>query len=127
MIAAPWKIVTGVTGALLLAATVMLWSARSENGRLTEQRDSLTVQLAQEKTNGLQLTVAIAEQRRQFEAKAVEDARVLADTQSKLTAAQATTASARAAAAKILKGAPKGTTLEERITDIDARLLESLK
>jgi hypothetical protein len=132
-----WKISAIAGCALMLAAGVALLLGYAENRHLqkvTRNQDALinapgtgyVARLAQSETNTVQLKTAIETQRKQFEAKAAADAAVLSETARRLAAAQVLTRRAQAGAAKILATPPQGDTLDARIRDVDARLLETM-
>ena len=128
-----WKILTafGAAGALILA--FLLVTARAEIRHLEKivaNRDArievLTSDLAQANTNVAQFKTAIADARAKMEARAAADAAKLADTTVRLNAAQQTSRTASARAAQLAAPA-RGDTLESRVRDVDARILETLK
>lgn len=128
-----WKIATafGVSAALILG--FLLLTARMDIRSLNktvENRDKqisvLKEDLAQARTNVATLEGAIVDQRARLEARAAADARQLADTTTRLGVAQRDAATARATAGRLAAPAV-GSTLEDRVRDVDARILETLK
>jgi hypothetical protein len=137
-----WKILTGAGVAATVIMGIALLIAYSDNAHLQKVARNQDIlingnpdtgtpgyvqKLAQAETNTQQLKSAIDAQRVAFEAKAAKDAAVLADTTRLLSAAQAETRDARAAAAKLLASPAHGDTLDARVRDVDARILETLK
>jgi hypothetical protein len=78
------------------------------------------------KTSAATLQTSIERQNAAFTAQSRAAAEQLADTRRQLVEAKKATKRAEAKAAVLLATPPKGNTLEERIEDIDARIMESL-
>lgn len=129
-----WKIAAfaGLAGVALSSFFLLL--AQVENRRLVKVNDNLDGRLAvetraraQAETNTEQLKAAIANQKRQMEQRAAEDARVLADTRQRLAAAQRETRETRDQVNAFLRRPPQGSTICEQYEDIDRRGMEDLK
>lgn len=120
-----------VTGFMLVTTKIELHIVRSDRNalykRINDPVNGLVVQLAQSETNTATLKLAAERTIAVLREKAASDALTLADTQSKLAAAQQTSVRAREQSAIILSSKPKGDTLDAQIRDVDARLLETLK
>lgn len=129
----PWKIFTGIAAAASLVLAFFLLLAHAETRSLTKtvaNRDAtiktLNADVAREQQNAATLTSTLKQVRADLEAKAAADAAKLAETTAALKTAQANTVAARASAARLAAPA-KGDTLDARVRDVDARLLETLK
>ncbi len=133
-----WQI--GALGAAvaLLTVTGYLIAAQVENhriasvnrqldARISDPKTGYVVRLAQAETNTIQLKIGLERQVSDLKAKAAADAARLAETDRLLKAAQADSRAARRQAADLLSRAPAGDTLEQRVLDADARILETLK
>lgn len=133
-----WQI--GAAGAALALLTVsgFLIAAQLENHRIasvnrqldaqiSDPKTGYVVRLAQAQTNTLQLKTGLERQVSDLKAKAAADAARLAETERLLKLAQADSRQARRQAADLLSRAPAGDTLEQRVLDADARILETLK
>lgn len=128
------QLIIGSMSVALLATGGALLVAKIENRQLVKANTSLDTKVtglqrdvAQAETNTEQLKTAITDQKRQWEAKAAQDAAVLAETKRRLVEAQTASRVARSEAAKILATPPQGDTLDARVRDVDARILETLK
>lgn len=129
----------GVTAAIaLVVASGFLIAAQVENRRLVEQNrvldDAITntttgyiVRLAQAETNVVTVRTALEKQVADLRATADAAEARLRETEADLAQAQRETREARRAAAEILRDRPQGETLEDRVLDVDQRILESLK
>lgn len=133
-----WKIISGAAGIALLVAGFFLVVAQVENRYLVKKNVRLEelindpdtgyiAQLAQANTNVETLTLAVETQNTKLRQQAEESARTLADLKATVARVQNDNARLRTASAKILNGKPRGNTLVERVTDVDNRLLETLK
>lgn len=125
------KIIAGVAGLALAGALFFLALNVMENRSLTKQNASLdaklndpstgyVAKLAQSETNTVQLTSAMDDQRKQFEAKAAADAAALAASTAQLKAVQADNVRLRRASATIM-AAP------DDINAVDAAILGTLQ
>ncbi len=134
----PWKIATGVAGLSTIVAAGFLLSAQIENRHLRkigselEQRinapgTGYVSQVAQATTNVAQLKTAIAHQRVLFETAAKADRDRLARLEADIRQVRIANNKLRADSAAIAKTPPHGDTLEARVLDIDARVLETLE
>lgn len=132
-----WKAATIGAGLITLILIGFLVAANVENHDLMKQRQELVTQitdpntgyvaqLAQSRTNVATLTTQLDTQRKSFEIKAAEREKVLADTQRKLNLAQAKTKEMEVRLDKFLSTGPQGTSLEERVRDIDTRGLAEM-
>lgn len=122
-----WKIFTGLGAAGTLVAGFFWLTASIENRSLTKtitNRDATIERLNRD------YATLNAEHQRQIDdlrKKADADAAKLADTQARLAAVQSSGSQARSASDHIMKAPPQGSTLEQRVLDVDARILETLK
>ena len=132
-----WKLATIGAGVVCLVLSALLLSSTFENRSLVQQRNALALQitdpntgfvarLAQANTNVETYKTALETQRKSFEAKAAEREAVLADTQQRLEAAQATSRAMQLKLDRFLATKPQGSTLDERVRDIDRRALSEL-
>ena len=132
-----WKI--GTVGAGIVCAVLMFFLATSasENRALTAQRTLLSeqindpktgyvVRLAQAATNVETLKVALVTQRRSFEQQADVRNAALRQSEERLRVAQALTRGMEVKLTRFLATKPQGTTLEDRVRDIDARAMSEL-
>jgi hypothetical protein len=110
----------GILGTLLLG--LLLIAAKGEIRHLTKVNQGLEERLAVCVGNTAVLENAIARQNAAMAVRAAADARKLADSTARLAAVQA----AQRRSSK-LDAAPKGDTLDARVRDVDARLLETLQ
>lgn len=133
-----WQAGAGVAVVALLTTSGFLIAAKVENNRVTSLNrvldDRITnpetgyiVLLEREQTNAQTTKRALETQVADLRAAAARDAARLAETERRLSAAQRETAQARRDAARIMATPPQGDTLEQRVLDVDARLLETLK
>jgi len=133
-----WQIGASAAAVALLVTSGFLIAAQVENHRVAELNRALddrisnpstgyVVKLAQAQTNTIQVKTALERQVADLRAKAAADAARLAATEARLQAAQRETAKARRDAAAMLARPPQGDTLEQRVLDVDGRLLEQLK
>jgi len=138
MIGLRWKLVAGGGIILLLIVSGFLLYAQIENrhlarvnaeldARINNPTTGLLVTVAQCRTNAETAIGAVEQQNSALATRAAESARALADTTAKLEAAQKLTRAAESRVAVLLSRPPVGVTLEDRVKDVDARLLESLK
>lgn len=133
----PWKLATILTGVVSLVLTSLLLASYFENRNLTRQSAQMSetinnpktgyiARLAQANTNVAQLRTSVEVQNRAYrELQSVSAAR-LAATERRLALAQAETRRMERNLAEFLATAPQGTTFEERVRDIDERILEEL-
>lgn len=133
-----WKLGTGIAVIGSLVLTVLLMASYRETTDIRKQRDAMSIQindpktgyvaqLAQSRTNVVQLTTAIERQVIQFREREAENTRILESTRKQLNAAQAESRKAQAEVRAFLASPPKGNTAAERMEDIDRRILEDLK
>lgn len=97
------------------------------DARITDPVTGYERRVAQANTNVENLKVAIERQTAEWKTQSAAAAATLAETQRRLDNAQAATKKAEARSAVLLSRPPVGDTLEARIKDVDARILESLK
>lgn len=138
LITAPiWKIAASLAAVCSIVLSALLLSSYFENRELAMQRTELSkqindpktgfvVRLAQANTNVETLKVALDAQRKSFEGKAREREAVLAESERKLAAAQAKSRAMQLKLDRFLATKPQGTTLDERVRDIDQRMLAEL-
>lgn len=133
-----WRI--GAVGAAvgLLLVSGLLISASVENrrisavnraldDRISNPRTGYVVRLAQSETNAKTLQTGLERQVTALRVKAEADAAKLAETERLLALAQADSRVARRRAADLTARAPVGETLEQRVLDVDGKVLESLR
>lgn len=133
-----WQIGASVAVVALLTVSGFLVAAQVENHRVTELNNVLdarisdpvtgyVVRLAQAQTNAITVTTALERQVADLkDAAAVAEAR-LNQTEANLAAAQRESREARRQSAAIMATRPQGDTLEDRVLDVDARILETLE
>lgn len=125
------KIIAGVAGLALAGALFFLALNIAENRHLTKVNAGLdarindpstgyVAKLAQTETNTTQLTATLADQKKQFDAKAAADAAALAASTAQLKAIQADNVRLRRASATIM-AAP------DDINAVDAAILGTLQ
>lgn len=135
---APWKLATIVAGVVTLGLTATLVVVKLDNRQLTKLNEQLderinnpstgyVARLAQANTNVETLKVELAQQNEAFKKKSESDAARLRDTEAKLAAALVERARIQRQVDAFLAIKPRGNTLEERVVDVDTRLLEILK
>lgn len=133
-----WQIGAGVAAAALLTVTGFYIAAQVENRRVTELNTILdarisdpvtgyVVKLAQAETNVITVRTGLERQVAALRAAADAAEAKLHETEAALVIAQRESREAQRVAAEIMATRPQGETLEERILDVDARILESLK
>lgn len=138
LVSAPWKLATVGTGIVTLALAGTLAVVKLENHQITKLNEKLdarindpstgyAARLAQANTNVETLKVQLAEQNDAFQKKSDADTAKLRDTEAKLTAALAARDKIQRQVDAFLAIKPRGNTLEERVLDVDGRLLEILK
>ena len=133
-----WQIGASAAVVALLTVSGFLVAAQVENHRVTELNNVLdarisdpvtgyVVRLAQAQTNAITVTTALERQVADLKAAAAAADARLRETEANLATAQRESREARRQAAQILNPAPRGDTLEDRVLDVDARILDSLK
>lgn len=133
-----WKLAAGGGILLLLAVSGLLAYAQIQNhylagvnakldDRINNKSTGLLVTVAQCRTNAETAIGGIQHQNALLLAQSDKDKAALAETTRLLAIAQAQTKKAEAQAAVLLATKPRGATLEARVRDVDARLLETLK
>lgn len=136
--ATPWKIATVASGAVILGLVGAMVVVKLDNRQITKLNEQLdtrindpstgyVARLAQANTNVETLKVQLAEQNEAFLKKSNADAARLKETEAKLAAALAERAKIQRQVDQFLAIKPRGNTLEERVIDVDTRLLEILK
>lgn len=136
--AAPWKAATLGAAIVALGLGGMLVSEKlksnhlaTENKKLVERIDDpltgYVVRLAQAHTNVETLKAELDRQNAAIQQQADADAAKLRDTESRLSEALKDRAKIQQQVNRMLATAPQGSTLQERVLDVDARLLENLK
>lgn len=130
-----WKIATGGAALIALGLTILLMTTYIENKDLTKQRNELArqindpktgyiAQLAQSRTNVETLKEEVRYQNQELDRLSKESRERLAATERRLRAAQQETRQMEKQLAGFLATGPQGTTLEDRIRDIDERALQ---
>ena len=133
-----WKAVGIGAGVVLAIAAFFLFQAQMENRSLTKLNNQLdarinnpatgyVAQLAQANTNVATLKTAVERQNVTIRTNAATADRKLAALNVALAGAERRNVGLRADAARILATPPKGNTLEQRVLDIDKRVLETLE
>jgi len=132
-----WKITTIVAG---IACAVLIYllavsgienrglaAARTElASRINDPKTGYVVRLAQAQTNVETLKVALDTQRTSFQTESARQNEALRASEQRLAAAQAQTRTMETKLARFLATAPQGATLDERVRDIDQRILSEL-
>jgi len=132
------KLAVGGAAIALLIASFFLLQAQMENRSLTKLNNQLdarinnpatgyVVQLAQANTNVATLKTAVERQNVTIRTNAATADRQMAALNVALASAERRNVGLRADAARILNTPPKGNTLEQRVLDIDKRVLETLE
>lgn len=132
-----WKIATGgaVVITLLLSALLMasyfqnrdLSSARAELARrIDDPKTGYVVQLAQARTNEATLKAVVTRQNAAYATLSATSRAQLAQSERALALAQARTREMEVRLRSFLATKPRGSTLEERVRDIDDRALAEL-
>ena len=133
-----WK-AAGIGAVVILAvASFFLLQAQMENRSLTKLNNQLdarinnpatgyVVQLAQANTNVATLKTAVERQNVTIRTNAATADRQMVALNVALAGAERRNVGLRADAARILATPPKGNTLEQRVLDIDKRVLETLE
>ena len=133
-----WKIGAVVGGIGMVGCAVALLFAHIENRHLTKVNDNLDRQinapkvgyvarLADAEHNTALLKGEIVKVNGKLKQQADESARKLAETTAIVARVQRENVTLKQQAARLLATPPKGDTLEARMRDVDARVLEGLK
>ena len=122
-----WQIGAGAAALVALGLAGSLLVAKIENRTLTKQLDQQGKALSQARSNVSALEAAVAKQNAEIERQGRLAAERLARTEAALAEAAAARRDAERRSAGLLKNPPKGETLDARIRDVDARILEALK
>lgn len=122
-----WQIAAGAGAAISIGLSVALLTAKIEIRHLTKVNDGLTVDLTQSKANVATLESAIATQNAALEQMGRDAAAAVALSEARVEAANVARKQAERRAAALLADKPRGETLEERVLDVDARIMEALK
>lgn len=132
-----WKIATGLVGFITVVLMGLLVATYFENRELMTQRDQLAVsindprtgyvaRLAQSRTNVQTLKAEVERQSAAYVKLSAESQARLAAAERRLAIAQRATREMEARLAVFLSQPPQGATLEERVLDIDERILKEL-
>ena len=122
-----WQIGAGAAALVALGLAGSLLVAKIENRTLTKQLDQQGKALSQARSNVTTLEAAVAKQNAEIERQGRLAAERLARTEAALAEAAVGRRDAERRSAGLLKNPPKGDTLDARIRDVDARILEALK
>lgn len=122
-----WQIAAGAGAAISIGLSVALLTAKIEIRHLTKVNDGLTVDLTQSKANVATLESAIATQNTALEQMGRDAAAAVALSEARVEAANVARKQAERRAAALLADKPRGRTLEERVLDVDGRIMEALK
>lgn len=134
----PWKLATIISGFISLGMVALLATTYMENRHLVSQnlqmdqkindpKTGFVTRLAQANTNIEQLKVSIDRQNQAYASLQAESAARLRETERRLVMAQSQTRAVEARLNHFLATGPQGTTLQERVEDIDARILTELR
>jgi hypothetical protein len=133
-----WKLAAGAGIVSILIISGFLAYAQIENrhlaavngqldSRINDPKTGLLVTVAQCHTNAATAVGAVKQQNTALVEQSKKDQAALTETTRLLAIAQAQTKKAEAQAAVLLATKPRGATLEARVKDVDARLLETMK
>lgn len=140
ILSAPWKLATIGAGVVAAILGFLLISSQLENRNLNSQKAELiqriedprtgyVARLTQANANVVELRTAVERQNtviRQREGEARAAQAELERLRGQLRQAQAQSAQAQARLREFLATGPRGASLEERVRDIDNRILEDL-
>ena len=132
-----WKAATGLAVAAVVALSIMLVIAQRESADLLVQRNELQKQindpqvglvarLQQSQQNVATLRTSFERQIVVMRERAEADRVALENTRRQVVAANARAAAAERAAQRFAARPIRGNTLEERVRDVDARIMEEL-
>lgn len=138
---APWKLATIGAGVLAAILGFFLFTSTLENRSLTKQKLELVdrienphtgyvARLAQANANVVELRTAIQRQNtiiRERENEARQAQAQLEQLRTRLAAAQRETAQMQERLRRFMATPPRGNTLEERVRDVDNRIMEDLR
>lgn len=122
-----WKIGTFGFGIAAIALGVALFIYKAENKSLRNDNAIIRIDLTRAKDNVAVCEAGLADQNSAYEALAKESARRLAEAKKQLETAQKARRSAEARAAVLLSKPINGSTLEQRVLEVDKQVLESLQ
>jgi hypothetical protein len=132
-----WKLAFGGATIMTLILSALLMASYFENRSLSSQRDELAqqindpktgyiAQLAQSRTNVAQLQLALTNQNEAYQKLKNDSDVALKASAIKLQAAKTETKIAERKLGQFLSTKPQGSSLEQRIQDIDQRALREL-
>lgn len=119
-------IIGGTSTLIIIALSVALWIADARADEYESRLQVVTIDLAQARSNVTVLEATIEDQNRAIREQAEAAAARIAATEVKLVAARAATRKAEARVAALLTRPIPAGTLEQRVLEVDARVLESL-
>lgn len=133
-----WKLAAGGAVAVTLGLAATLVVVKIDNNQLANLNAQLdarindpstgyVARLAQATTNVETLKAALVEQNTVYQRKSDADAARLRETEAKLAVALIERAKIQKQVNAFLAIKPRGNTLEDRVLDVDTRLLEMLK
>lgn len=133
-----WKLISGGAAAMLVVASLFLLKAQMDNRHLVKQVAQLdarinaptvgyVAKLAQANTNVATLEGAVDRQNTALRTQAAASAKSLGVLSAQVANIQRENLTLKAQAARMLATKPQGSTITERITDIDQRVLETLQ
>lgn len=133
-----WKIAAGAAALVIAAAGIWLLSLQIENRHLGKLNTNLearinapgigyAAKLAQAETNAATLSGTIDTVNAKLRQQEADAAKTVGELTVQIATINRANATLRANSAHIITGKPEGVTLEARVKDVDARVLETLK
>lgn len=122
-----WKIGTFGFGIAAIALGVACFMLSGQVDDLTKQLGIVRIDLAQARANSATLEAALSDQNADLERFAADSKQRLDAANRALAEAQKRSKVAQQRVTLLLDRPIKGSTLEERVLEVDARVLESLK
>lgn len=127
LLSAPWKIGTYALGASTLALGVACFMLNGQVGSLQDQLTAAQSSLVTARNNAATLEAALNDQSKDILAWHADSQRRIAAANAALVEAQKRTRVAEQRVAVIQSRPIKGSTLQERVLDVDSMVLESVK
>jgi hypothetical protein len=122
-----WKIGTVAFGAATLVLGVQCWMLSSQVAHTTKLLKQCDADLVTSRNNATALQFSITDQNAKLDALSADSAKRLSDAAAALAAAQKGTKQAEKRSVILLNGPLTGSTLERRVLEVDAKVLESIK
>lgn len=126
-LSAPWKLGTIAFGALSLGLCAKVVILNHQNGNLRDQLTVAQANLVTAQDNEKRLESAISDQNAAIKRLSDESSRRIAQSEAALAEAKRQTREAQMRAGALLKTPIKGDNLEQRVLDVDAKVLGGLK